>query len=282
MAKSLLKRLGCWNLNDSCVLRFQLRQAVSTVCVTWEVRGGGAGGKARTGEQGGQRVATHPLSRFVTLHSPRSPRPMLAMEGGALSLFFALRTYVTACSCRDAHLPHPAERRGGRTAPMAMPSRYVGIEHVSIRFTAPHARSPLGSRSTRLCLVITFHLLSQSPLLPRPHHFDPALRQSTKVRACFLSRPSCPWSSCFVVYQHRISVAHRPLFRDVFVRDAHLDHGHTRTHTPFHSHTHTSTLVNRSASRGGSGDTGRAQPNAQSAAPPKVRGTLIQLSVSRV
>jgi len=50
-----------------------------------QVRGGG-GGKARTGEQGGQGVATHPPSRFVTLHSPRSPRPMLAMEGGACAL----------------------------------------------------------------------------------------------------------------------------------------------------------------------------------------------------
>jgi hypothetical protein len=32
---------------------------------------------------------------------------------------------------------------------MAMPSRYVGIEHGFIRLTVHHARAPLGSRSTR-------------------------------------------------------------------------------------------------------------------------------------
>jgi hypothetical protein len=36
---------------------------------------GPVGSVARTGEQCGQRVATHQLSRFVTLRAPRSPRP---------------------------------------------------------------------------------------------------------------------------------------------------------------------------------------------------------------
>ena len=73
---------------------------------------------ARTGEQGGQRVATYPPSRFVALHSPRSPRPMLGMEGSAcaLSLFLRVSEHVRVVT-RTLTL---AERRGGRTALMAI------------------------------------------------------------------------------------------------------------------------------------------------------------------
>jgi hypothetical protein len=48
--------------------------------------------------------------------------------------------------CRDAHLPRPCRAEGGRTTAMTMPFGYVGIEHVFIRFTAPHARAPRGRR----------------------------------------------------------------------------------------------------------------------------------------
>jgi hypothetical protein len=54
------------------------------------------GSGARIGEQGGQRVATHPVSRFVNLHSPRSPRHMLAMEGGVCAFIILRITRIRA------------------------------------------------------------------------------------------------------------------------------------------------------------------------------------------
>jgi hypothetical protein len=69
------------------------------------------------------------------------------LRGCSACVFIFCMYFVRVC--RDAHLSRPCRAEGGRTAPMAMPSRYVGIEHVSIRLTAPHARAPLGSWSTR-------------------------------------------------------------------------------------------------------------------------------------
>jgi hypothetical protein len=73
-----------------------------------------------------------------------------AIVASVLSRFCVLVScnQFTAGLCPDAHPLTPAERRGGRTALMTMPFGYVGIEHVSIRFTAAHARVPLGSWST--------------------------------------------------------------------------------------------------------------------------------------
>jgi hypothetical protein len=64
----------------------------------------GVGGKARTGEQGGQQVATHPLSRFVTLGAPSAPCPVLVMAlplECVCAFFFACVSFPMMC--HDAH-----------------------------------------------------------------------------------------------------------------------------------------------------------------------------------
>jgi hypothetical protein len=48
------------------------------------------GSVARTGEQCGQRVATHQLSRFVTLRAPSAPCPVLVM---------AMLLEMCVCAC---------------------------------------------------------------------------------------------------------------------------------------------------------------------------------------
>jgi hypothetical protein len=90
---------------------------------------------------------------------------------------------------------------------MAMPFVYVGIEHVSIRFTSPHARAPLGSWSTwspRLVIVCwnSFHLLPPLRCTPTCHvgMYLWTLRPDTQPVVnnqgqSLLCRASCPCSS---------------------------------------------------------------------------------------
>ena len=155
-------------------------------------------------------MSTHPLSRFVTLRAPLRAAPcwswLLPLQGVRVSSFFAR-------VCRDAHLPRPCRAEGGRTAPMTMPFGYVGIEHVSIRFTVHHARAPLGSWSTWSPRLVKTHFIFSSLASARRHvpttlqpDAQPAVNQGQS--ACFDVRRalSCPCSSWFVG-QHRISVA---------------------------------------------------------------------------
>jgi hypothetical protein len=70
------------------------------------VRGGGAGGKARTWRAGWSASGHTPTESICDL-ALASFAPPHAGNGGVRFLFFCVfRTYVTACSCRDAHLPH--------------------------------------------------------------------------------------------------------------------------------------------------------------------------------
>jgi hypothetical protein len=104
----------------------------------WQVRAGGGwweGSHWRAGRSASVHTPTESicdlaLASFASSH---------AGNGGA-SAFIFFACFVP--------LPHPCRAEGGRTALMTMPFVYVGIEHVSIRFTAPHARAPLGSWST--------------------------------------------------------------------------------------------------------------------------------------
>jgi len=117
--------------------------------------------------------------------------------------------------CRDAHLPRPCRAEGGRTAPMTMPFGYVGIEHVSIRFTVHHARAPLGSWSTWSPRLVKTHFIFSSLASARRHvpttlqpDAQPAVNQGRSLLCC-ASRPSYPCSSWFVVRacQHRTTIS---------------------------------------------------------------------------
>jgi hypothetical protein len=59
---------------------------------------------------------------------------------------------------------------------MTMPFGYVGIEQVSVRFTAPHARDPLGSSSMhgRQHGVSVVTPLSRDSLKKNSFHLVPA------------------------------------------------------------------------------------------------------------
>jgi hypothetical protein len=84
----------------------------------------GFGGKARTGEQGGQQVATHPLSRFVTLGAPSAPCPVLVMAlplECVCAFFFACVSFPMMC--HDAHAALAGE--GGGAPPSTLPSGEV-------------------------------------------------------------------------------------------------------------------------------------------------------------
>jgi hypothetical protein len=139
---------------------------------------------------------------------------------------------------------------------MTMPFGHVGIEHVSICFTAPHARGPLGSWSTWSPLLVDHHMLKLisifSPLssptcrvgahVPREgHRFDLALNQqsSTKVRACFavyralhayaplVHRARLPTSDDNLCrYNPYWNYAHTQFTRTAHLPEAHLERFH--------------------------------------------------------
>ena len=207
--QSLLKRLGCWNLNDSCVLRFQLRQAVFCVTshkVTTRVGRegwwGSAGVKARTGEQGGQRVATHPPSRFVTL--TRLVRPAPCWQWRTVRFLIFLRVSCDRCSCRDAHPPHPC---GGWTD--CSDGHALSICWNRACFHSFHHPSclcpswfvvdlvtPLGRHSLKLISalhhLLHFNLLSSALHPQEGHRFDPALNQQPRSERLLCFAPFMP------------------------------------------------------------------------------------------
>jgi hypothetical protein len=165
---------------------------------------------ARTGARGGQRVSTHPLSRFVTLRAPSlRPAPCWSWLWTPLEMCvcFLFCVCLVRLRCVVTRTPvTPAERRVGRTALMTMPSRYVGIEHVSIRFTAPHARAPLGSWSTwsprvvvTRCTSFPASLLPAVPPPPPPPPTCCAGRTPLRPGAQPAVNNSQGQSACFAV-----------------------------------------------------------------------------------
>ena len=122
-----------------------------------------------------------------------------------------------------------------------MPFGHVGIEHVSICFTAPHARGPLGSWSTWSPLLIIFSPLSSPPLAasactagrtPLRPGAQPAVINQGQSLLCCVSRPSCLYSSWFIARgcQHpttiSVAIIHRNYAHTQFTWTTHLPEAH--------------------------------------------------------
>jgi len=111
----------------------------------------GAGGKACTGARVSVHTPTESICDLASALCARAGRG----SWGVCGLSFLYTVYRHACVV--THTPvTSAERKVGRTALTTVPFGHVGIEHVSIRFTDPHARAPLGSwrvRSPRLVVT---------------------------------------------------------------------------------------------------------------------------------
>ena len=132
----------------------------------------GAGGKACTGARVSVHTPTESICDLASALCARAGHGSWGVCG--LSFLYVFRT-VYRHACVVTHTPvTSAERRVGGAALMTMPFGHVGIEHVSIRFIAHHARAPLDScrvRSPRLSSHVKTHfLLPPSSLPPWPHH----------------------------------------------------------------------------------------------------------------
>jgi hypothetical protein len=190
------------------------------------VAGEGGGGKARTGARGGQRVSTHPLSRFVTLRAPLRAAPcrswLLPLEARCVRVLFFCMYFVRVVSCRAPPSPLPSGGWKDCSDDHALSICWNrACSHSFHRPSGPRPSwfvvdvvTPLGRHSLKLFSIFSalhppLATAGRRPLRPGA---QPAVINQGQSLLCCASRPSCPCSSWFVARacQHRttISVAH--------------------------------------------------------------------------